>query len=126
MVIDNYNFKHNTLQNFQKACQGRKLVIIGDRDEIDFMEWNFLAQLGLNVDQYYYTDDAAYIDEQVQSIKRHVGDNPVVVLVASCHPFRVQRLLKESGFTTWYSTQLFMERYCFYNNTNVCHFYLDE
>ena len=125
-MIDNYNFKHNTLENFQKDCQKSKLVIIGDQDEIDFMKWNFLGQLGLNVDQYYYTNDAAYIEEQVQNIKSHASDIPVVILIASCHPFRVQRLLKEAGFTTWYSTQLFMERYCFYNNTNICHFHLDE
>lgn len=126
MVIDNYNFKHNTLENFQKDCKGRKLIIIGDQGEIEFMKWNFLGQLGLNVDQYYYTNDAAYIEEQVHNIKNHVGDTSVVILIASCHPFRVQRLLKEAGFTNWYSTQLFMERYCFYNNTNICHFYLDE
>lgn len=126
MVIGNYNFKYNTLENFKKACQGRKLVIIGDKDEADFIKWNFLSYLDINVDKYFYTEDTAYIEEQVQNIKHYVGDNPVVVLIASCHPFRVQRSLKNSGFTIWYSTQLFMERYCFYNNTNVCHFYLDE
>lgn len=126
MVIDNYNFKCNTLENFKKACNGRNLVIIGDREEVDFVKWNFLGQLDLNVDKYFYTDDTAHIEEQVQNIKHYAGNNPVVVLIASCHPFRVQRLLKKSGFTLWYSTQLFMERYCFYNNTNVCHFYLDE
>lgn len=124
--MENYNFKRNTLKNFQNACQGRKLVIIGEQCEIDFIKWNFLGQLGLDVDKYYYTNDPACIEAQVQNIKYYIGDDPVVVLIASCHPFRVQRLLKESGFTIWFSTQLFMERYCFYNNTNICYFYLDE
>ena len=126
MVMENENFRNNTIEKFRHSCEQRKLVMIGTPNEVDFMKWNFLKHLEISCDSIYYADGEETIEKKVQEMKRDVNPQAVVVLIASDYPFFIQRLLREAGFDSWYCTKLFMERYCFYNNTNICYFYLKE
>lgn len=126
MVIENENFRNNTIENFKNSCEKRKLVMIGSIAEIEFMKWNFLKELKISCKDIYYTEGEENIKEKVCEMQNATEPRRVVVLIANDYPFLTQRLLREAGFESWYSTKLFMERYCFYNNTNVCYFYLKE
>ena len=124
----NYNFENNDLQQFFRQCEEKKLVIMGNKSEVEAMDWNFLKPKNIVAEDIYCFEGIPKeenIEEIVSDISDRYGDN-VVVLIAYNHPYYVQKLLLEHGIDNYYCSKLFMERYTFYNNTNICYFYLDE
>lgn len=122
----NWNFENNNLKSFQMECEKRDLVVIGNQDEINAMRWSFLIPMGIESQHYYYISDRCTAEKAVKELETKRENKSTVILIASRHPYLMQRLLIEAGFTHYYCSQLFMERYCFLNNTNVCYFYLDD
>ena len=124
----NYNFENNDLQMFFEQCENKKLVVMGNKSEVDAMDWNFLKPRDIVASDKYCFEGAPEeenIEDIVSEIRKKYGDN-VVVLIAYDHPYYIQKLLLKHDIYNYYCSALFMERYTFYNNTNVCYFYLDE
>ncbi|MCR5502045.1 MAG: hypothetical protein K6F53_03470 [Lachnospiraceae bacterium] len=124
----NYNFENNDLHMFFGQCKNKSLVVMGNESEVDAIDWNFLKPKKIVANDIYYFEgnpEEENIEEKVYEIRDKYG-NEVVVLIAYNHPYYIQKLLLKHGIDNYFCSKLFMERYTFYNNTNICYFYLDE
>jgi hypothetical protein len=122
----NTGFKKNDLQRFIVKCANKKLVIIGDKVETEAVQMIFLDTLGIIPYGEFCFDGKAKVYQQITLEELTAEKNQIVVLITDRHPFKVERWLILYGIQDYYCSQLFLERYIFNNNTNVCYFFIDD
>ncbi len=122
----NTGFKKNDLQSFVAKCAEKKLIIIGDKVETEAVRMIFLDNLGITPYGEFCFDGKANFYLQITLDELIAEKNQIVVLITDRHPFKVERWLILHGIEDYYCSQLFLERYIFNNNTNVCHFFIDD
>ena len=49
----NYNFENNDLQLFFEQCRDKNLVALGNKSEVDAMDWNFLKPKDIVAKEIY-------------------------------------------------------------------------